>query len=44
MVGALPYFGATMFIMFVHLECVSVTNVDEGELKSSVMASLKVFP
>jgi hypothetical protein len=32
-----------MFISFVHSVCVSVTNVNEGGLKSSVMVSLKMF-
>jgi hypothetical protein len=43
MVGALPYFGATMFIFFVHLVYVSVINVNEGALQGSVMASLRAF-
>jgi hypothetical protein len=32
-----------MFILFVYSICVSVANVNEGELKSSVMVSLKIF-
>jgi hypothetical protein len=43
MVGALPYFRATVFILFIHLVYKSVANVNEGELKCSVMAPLKAL-